>query len=230
MSWYINRRKRPPVVALGLAGLCWAGWYFFLVTNRGSIYIGSSFDVKTDVSNIVESSDTGNEWIYGAGTVLSSQRRDHYFWMRRYLAQIMVRPIPSSIWPTKYADFGVPELLHNAGTGEGLRRHTRLEGGRRLRPRHRRGSLVEVWWFAIPLMGLLGWLYGWVWRKSAVEGGPWVSQLIVLRRHQYLSGHADDGGGDLPLASFVHTQLAYLALRKQGCGTSKPHKRHDFYK
>ncbi|HEY9138512.1 MAG TPA: hypothetical protein VIM67_09580, partial [Terriglobus sp.] len=117
MSWYVNRKKRPPIAALGVGGVCLGWLVLFLVTNRSSIYIGSDFDVKTDVSSIVESPDTGNEWIYGGGTVLSSERRGHYFWMRRYLAQILVRPIPRSIWPNKYEDFGVPELLRNAGTG-----------------------------------------------------------------------------------------------------------------
>ena len=180
MSWYVNQKKRPPVVALGVAGICLGWLVLFLVTNRSSIYIGSNFDVKTDVGNIVEASDTGNEWIYGAGTVLSSQRRDHYFWMRRYLAQVMVRPIPSAFWPNKYADFGVPELLHNAGTGEGFGDTLGWKGADGSAPGIVADLWVEVWWFAIPFMGALGWLYGWVWRKSVVEGGPWVSQLIVL--------------------------------------------------
>ena len=180
MSWYVNRKKRPPVVALGLAGV-FLGWLvLFLVTNRGSIYIGSSFNVKTDVSNIVESSDTGNEWIYGAGTVLSSEKRDHYFWMRRYLAQILVRPIPSAVWPTKYVDFGVPELLHNAGTGEGFGDTLGWKGADGSAPGIVADLWVEVWWFAVPFMGVLGWLYGWVWKKSVTQGGPWASQLIVL--------------------------------------------------
>ena len=64
--------------------------------------------------------DTGNEFIYGSGSIVSTQRRGHYFWMRRYLAQLLVRPIPSAVWPTKYEDFGVPELRNNAGTAEGF--------------------------------------------------------------------------------------------------------------
>jgi hypothetical protein len=39
---------------------------------------------------------------------------------------------------------------------------------------------VEAWWFALPLMAGLGWLYGWVWKKSVSEGGYWVSQAIIL--------------------------------------------------
>ncbi len=180
MSWYVNRRKRPNLVALGIGGAVLGGLMLFLVTNRGSIYIGSDFNVKTDVSNIVEASDTGNEWIYGGGTILSSEKRDHYFWMRRYLAQVLVRPIPSAIWENKYADFGVPELLHNAGTGEGFGDALGWKGADGSAPGIIADWWVEVWWLCIPAMGALGWVYGWVWRKSVTVGGPWVSQAIIL--------------------------------------------------
>ncbi|MBB6143675.1 hypothetical protein HNQ77_001624 [Silvibacterium bohemicum] len=180
MGWYINRTKRPPLVAVGLAGACLGWLVLFLVTNRQSIYLGSNFDMKTDVGDIIEKPDTGNEWIYGAGTVLSSQQRGHYFWMRRYLAQVLVRPIPSAIWPTKYEDFGVPELLHNAGTGEGFTDALSWDGAVGSAPGIVADLWVEVWWLAIPFMGLLGWIYGYVWKKSVTRGGPWSSQFVLL--------------------------------------------------
>lgn len=180
MSWYIFRRKRPPIVALGLVGGCLGWLVLFLVTNRGSIYIGSSFDVKTDVTNIVQASDTGNEWIYGAGTILSAERRGHYYWMRRYLAQLIVRPIPSAIWTHKYEDFGVPELLHNAGTGEGFGDTLGWKGADGSAPGIIADFWVEVWYGAIPLMGLCGALYAWVWKRAVTRGGGWTSQYIVL--------------------------------------------------
>ena len=180
MGWYLHRRKRPPLIAVGLAGLCLGWLVLFLVTNRGSIYLGSDFDVKTDVSNIVQASDTGNEWIYGAGTVLSSEHRNHYFWMRRYLAQIMVRPVPSAIWPTKYEDFGVPELLHNAGTGEGFGDALGWKGADGSAPGIVADLWVEVWWLAPGLMAVLGLAYGRVWRKAATSGGPWLSQYVII--------------------------------------------------
>ena len=152
----------------------------FLVTNRQSIYIGSDQELTTDVGNVVETPDIGNEWIYGAGTILSSQRRDHYYWMRRYLAQVLVRPIPSSVWPTKYEDFGVPELLYNAGTGQGFGDTLGWEGAVGAAPGIIADLWIEVWWFAIVLMGLLGYLYGYTWRKAVTRGGPWSSQLVVL--------------------------------------------------
>ena len=180
MGWYFNRSKRPPILAVALLGGCLGWLVLFLVTNRSSIYLGSSFDVTTDVSDIVEKPDTGNEYIYGSGTVLAAERRDHYFWMRRYLAQVMVRPIPSAIWPTKYEDFGVPELLHNAGTGEGFGDALGWVGAAGSAPGIVADLWVELWWLAVPAMGLLGYTYGWVWRRAVIRGGPWTSQYIIL--------------------------------------------------
>ena len=180
MSWYFNRGKRPPIVTFGLGGLALGWLVLFLVTNRQNLYIGSDFNMKTDVSNIVEKADTGNEFIYGSGTVLATEQRDHYFWMRRYLAQVLVRPIPRSIWPTKYEDFGVPELLQNAGTGLGIADALGWQGAPGSAPGIIADLFVEVWWLAIGLMLLFGWAYGRVWRKAVTLGGVWTCQYIVL--------------------------------------------------
>jgi hypothetical protein len=180
MGWYTARRSRPPIFAVGGLGLTLAWLVLFLVTNRSNIYLGSNFDVKTDVSDIVEKPDTGNEYIYGSGTVLAAVRRNHYFWMRRYLAQVIVRPIPSAIWPTKYQDFGVPELLNNAGTGEGFADALGWVGATGAAPGIIADLWVELWWLAVPAMALLGWCYGSVWRKAVLQGGAWSSQYVLL--------------------------------------------------
>ena len=180
MAWYMSRERRPPVAALGLLGVALGWLVLFLVTNRNTIYLGSDFDVKTDVRDIVEKPDTGNEYIYGTGTVIATERRNHYFWMRRYLAQVLVRPIPSAIWPTKYEDFGVPELLQNAGTGEGFADALGWVGAIGSAPGIIADLWVELWWFALAAMALLGWVYGAVWRRSLTRGGVWTSQYIVL--------------------------------------------------
>ena len=180
MGWYINRRKRPPLLLVAAGGLL-LGWFvLFLVTNRSQIYLGSSFDMKSDVSNEVEKPDTGNEYIYGSGTVLSAERRDHYFWMRRYLAQILVRPIPSAIWPTKYEDFGVPELLYNAGTGEGFGDTLGWVGAVGSAPGIIADFWLEVWWFAPLLMALVGAGYAFLWRRAVLRGGPWSTQYVIV--------------------------------------------------
>ncbi len=180
MSWYFNKGKRPPVFTFGLGGLALGWLVLFLVTNRQNLYLGSDFHMKTDVSTMVDKPDTGNEFIYGSGTVLATEQLDHYFWMRRYLAQIMVRPIPSAIWPTKYEDFGVPELLYNGGTDAGIADALGWRGAPGSAPGIAGDLFVEMWWFAIPFMALLGWGYGKVWRKAVTRGGVWTLQYVVL--------------------------------------------------
>ncbi len=181
MGWFLLRNRRPPVLAVAVVGFL-LGWLaLFLVANRSSIYLGSDLDVSTDVSQTFEKADTGNEYIYGTGSVLSTERRDHYFWMRRYLAQLLVRPVPSAIWPTKYEDFGVPELLNNAGTGEGFADALGWVGAVGSAPGIIADLWLEVWWLAVAAMALLGWVYGWVWRKAASSGNPaWACQYAVL--------------------------------------------------
>ncbi len=180
MGWYLNRAERPPVLATAALGLGLGWLVLFLVTNRGNIYLGSDFDVKTDVSNVIEKPDTGNEFIYGTGSVLAAERRDHYFWMRRYLAEVLVRPIPSAIWPTKYEDFGVPELLNNAGTGEGFGDALGWVGAVGSAPGIIADLWVEMWWLAVPAMAALGWTYGYVWRKAVTGSRAWACQYAIL--------------------------------------------------
>ncbi len=157
MGWFLNRRKRPPIVATCLAGLA-LGWFIlFLVTNRSHIYLGSDMNFTSDVTAIAETANTGNEYIYGSGSLLAAQRQEKHFWGRRYLAQLLVRPIPSSVWPTKYEDFGVPELLRNAGTGEGIAETMGWRGADGSAP----GIVADLWvecsWLAIPALALFGW-------------------------------------------------------------------------
>lgn len=180
MGWYLNRSRRPPAVAM-LAACFLLGWLvLFLVSNRSNIYLGSDFDMKGDVSDIVEKPDTGNEYIYGAGSVISAERRGHYFWLRRYLAQVLIRPIPSAVWPTKYEDFGVPELLANAGTGEGFADALGWVGAVGSAPGIVADLWVELWWFALAALAALGWCYGWVWRKAVTGDPAWASQYAIL--------------------------------------------------
>ena len=180
MGWYLNRNRRPPVLAMLASGFLLGWLVLFLVANRGNIYLGSDFDMKGDVANVVEKPDTGNEYIYGTGAVISTERRNHYFWMRRYLAQLLVRPIPTAIWPTKYEDFGVPELLTNAGTGEGFADALGWVGAVGSAPGIIADLWIELWWLALGAMAALGWCYGSVWRKAVTGGPAWSSQYAIL--------------------------------------------------
>ena len=180
MGWFLNKRKRPSLVSTAIAGCSLGMLLLLLVTNRGNLYMGSEQQLSTDVSGITEKSDTGNEYIYGAGAILSSEQRDSFYWGRRYLAQIVVRPIPHSIWPNKYEDFGLPELMKNAGTGEGFAETLGWQGADGSAP----GIIADLWlefrWLNLPALFLIGQVYTRVWRRTHTHGGPWITEYIMM--------------------------------------------------
>jgi hypothetical protein len=180
VSWYFYRNTRPSVITLATAGLAVGYLILFLVTNRGSIHFGSDFEFSTDVTSTVALTDTGNEYIYGAGSMLSSQQKGAYYWGRRYLAQVLVRPIPSAVWPTKYEDFGVPELLQNAGTGGAIAETLGWQGAHGSAPGIVADVFTECAWLAIPFLAFLGWCYGYTWKLALLRSGPWAAQFAVL--------------------------------------------------
>ncbi|HLK62888.1 MAG TPA: hypothetical protein VKU19_05590 [Bryobacteraceae bacterium] len=180
MSWYLYRCRRPAIITMVLGGVAIGYFILLLVVNRQSIYLGSDFSFTTDVSGMVEKPDTGNEFIYGTGSLLSAEQRGTFFWGRRYAAQLMVRPIPRAVWPNKYADFGVPELEHNAGTGEGFADALGWNGADGSAP----GLIADLWlefrWLSLPVMWLIGRFYGTVWHKMRSQGGVWKAQYVII--------------------------------------------------
>ncbi len=180
MAWFLNRRSRPSLTLTVGAGLVLGLLMLFLVTNRGNIYLGSDQDFTTDITRIVETPDTGNEYIYGTGAILSAESRQSFYLGKRYLAQLIVRPIPSVLWPNKYEDFGLSELTRNAGTGEGIKEALGWEGANGAAP----GIFADLWlefrWLAVVAMWIVGRAYAWAWHKMNTSGGPWVAQYTVL--------------------------------------------------
>jgi hypothetical protein len=179
MGYFMSVRRRPPLIATGVAGALVGFLMLFLVTNRSSIHLGSNDDLTTDVTSMVETADTGNEYVYGAGGVLAAEQTQVFYWGRRYLAQILIRPIPSAVWPTKYEDFGLPELNHNAGSGEGFAETLGWEGAVGSAP----GIISDLWkefrWLNMPALFLLGWLFGKTWKKANLQGGYWITQYVI---------------------------------------------------
>jgi hypothetical protein len=180
LGWCLNRRKRPSLLLTGAAGGILGFLMLFLVSNRQNIYLGSDRELTSDVTSIVEKPDTGNEYIYGAGTILSSEQRDSFYWGRRYIAQFLIRPIPSSVWPDKYEAIGLGELTHNAGTGEGFAETLGWEGAEGSAP----GIIADIWaechWLNLPVLFFIGFLYASVWRKAQLLGGVWTAQYVIM--------------------------------------------------
>jgi hypothetical protein len=180
LGWYLNRDERPPLVLVGGAGLLLGFLLLFLVTNRQNIFLGSDRDMTVDVGDMIEKPDAGNEYIYGTGGILSAEQRHSFFWGKRYLAQILVRPIPRAIWPTKYEDFGLTEMAHNAGTGEGFAETLGWQGAEGAAPGIIADLWIEFYWLNLPVLFGLGMLCGTAWRRARIEAGIWNAQYAIV--------------------------------------------------
>jgi len=179
LSWYMARGRRPPLAVVLGGGTALVLLLLFLVLNRGEIYLGSDFEVKTDVSEFFEPSEA-NEYIFGVGCVTAARQNGEYYWGKRYLAQVLVRPIPRQIWPTKYHDFGIPEIEQNAGVaGAGL---LPVMGWSEI-PGAAAGMVADVWvefsWLSLPFLFLAGWTLGYAWRRAVHQSGPWTSLFMI---------------------------------------------------
>lgn len=181
VSCYLARNRRPSLALTATAGLAVGLLMLFLVANRSAIYLGSDQELTTERIGETLNAAPSNEYIFGAGCIAASRQSGEYFWGKRILAQLVVRPIPHQWWPNKYADFGVPELEQNAGVaGGGLQAvlgWTEVPGAA--------GAMVaDLWvefsWGCIPFAALWGWAYGYCWKRAVVSGGRWTVQYVIM--------------------------------------------------
>lgn len=184
MSWYFIRFKRPQLRQVVAGGLALGMLMLFLVSNRGNIYLGSDFQFR-DSSSYATSIGSSNEFIYGGGVIINVNATDNFLWGKRYFAILFIRPIPRSIWPTKYQDasrmLGIPNLEQNLGTGGDAFTYTLgWVGAVGSAPGIIADMWLEFWWFYLFALFTIGWFYGTAWRKAVVEGGLWVVVYTLL--------------------------------------------------
>ena len=155
----------------------------FLVDNRSHIYLGSDFHFDTNL--MPGKASAGNEFVYGAGTILNADHSREYWWGRRYLVEFFVRPVPRLLWPSKYRDasvlLGVPDMEVNLGTG-GAVFHSTLgwAGSRGAAPGIIADMWIELWVGALPVLVALGFWYGRAWRLAVRRGGLWATLYCLM--------------------------------------------------
>lgn len=187
VSWYVARRRRPSllsvtggVVALGLLML-------FLVSNRHNVYLGSEQGVDRSAFEervLLQEASGGQEFIFGAGMMLTAEDTGRFYWGKRYFATFFVRPIPRQIWPTKYEDLRLGWMVNQPGTG-GFSDYEWRRAVGFLPLRGSAGGFVadlylELWWFGAIACFLIGWVYGRAWSHSVTHGGVWMVIYVEL--------------------------------------------------
>jgi hypothetical protein len=180
-GWYFMRARRPRLTTAALGGLGLGLLLLFLVAHRNQIYLGSAFDFGEESSTIAFEADPGNEFIYGAAAILHADAVGEYWWGRRYLTVLFVRPVPRMIWPSKYDDaaaaLGGPSIATNLGVGtEALRETVGWTGATGAAPGIVADMWIEFWWASFLVIAGIGWCYGRAWSRAVTRGG--LSVLI----------------------------------------------------
>jgi oligosaccharide repeat unit polymerase len=188
-GWYLVRRRRPSLATIAVGGAALGLLLLALVTFRGQIYLGSTFltgDTPA-ATEIVEKSlrqstrsTFGNEYMYGTYVVLNSRDEVGHYWGARYLTQVFVRPIPSSLWHNKYEAVGMEVMKYQAGHlgTTDLDKHPLIPQGSA--PGFAASTYLEWGWGGPFFVFLLGWFYAYVWRQTLVRGGMWTIVYTIL--------------------------------------------------
>lgn len=122
-SWYFAGNKRPSVLYLLLASMVGGATLLILVSLREEIYLGSdileriSVDmVTTRMAELFVKPGGGSEFIYSSLVIRDALEQGDFWWGARYVAVVLLWPIPSFVFANKYATFGLDGMLYNAGT------------------------------------------------------------------------------------------------------------------
>jgi hypothetical protein len=174
-GWYLVRRRRPPFAVAAAGGLTIGVLMLFLVANREEIHLGSEWELRRAPTAILEAGE-GNDYLFGAGAIVTATENGAFTWGRRYLTIFLVRPIPRLLWPTKYEDaaawLGTPSMEVNVGIDpEAFQSVVGWTGALGAAP----GLVADLWvefsWGSIALLALIGWFLGRAWRRERSHGG-----------------------------------------------------------
>lgn len=108
IAWTITRPKAPRLWVLGCALASVLLSVAFIGSQRQHLYLGSAEpEIKWEkflgALRQGEVSE-GNNFVHGAGLVLATYHSGSFTWGRKLAVNLLVRPIPKQLWPSKYED------------------------------------------------------------------------------------------------------------------------------
>ena len=190
-TWFLARRKRPPILLFLGGGAALGFLLLLIVTFRGDFRLGGEVakDTGKPAGSLIEQMEErqiegaernlgGNEFVYGANVILTFAERADYFWGKRLLTIMFIRPIPKELWRTKYLDVGMERYLANVGlgTGEDMVMWTTYGAA----PGFVADLFAEFSYAAIFFAGLIGWVYARIWRVAVSQRGLGMIVYVIL--------------------------------------------------
>ena len=223
-GWYFMRGTRPPAWAMLVGGTAVGVLLLLLVSNREKIYVGSSFELSGSPTKYIEPGG-GNEFLFGSGAIVTTSQLQSFAWGGRYATVLFIRPIPRSLWPTKYDDatqwFGTNiEVNLGIDSDEFIR-----VLGWRPTVGAAPGVVADMWiefaWGGVAVLFLIGLLYGRTWAAAVTSGGrASVMYGALLSLSLYLILQTVEA---MLFRSLVIVVPAWLAWRS--CGAVHPRTR-----
>jgi len=160
----------------------------FVGSQRRHLYLGSEDAVVKweDFIGIVQPDEVaaeGNNFIYATGFVLSTRYSGEFTWGRKLAVNLLVRPIPRQLWPTKYEDVGATWITNEyPGLGH-LTVDDWVDGVGWIPLAGSSGLSIsdlfgEFSWGVILAMYLIGRAFAWLRFRRSNLGGVW--ELLYL--------------------------------------------------
>jgi len=176
IGWNVFRNRRPSLLT-SLAGGCVLGiLMIFLVGNRNFIYFGTQEKLELDLGETyVFKFGPGNEYVVGSGLIVTADRRQQFGWGMSIIEQLVLRPIPKELLPNKY------DIVQKSNvTGADIATTIGWIAAEGSADTLFAQLFTEFsWWSAIVSL-LIGWAYGWGWRRSIETPSVGWQVLYVL--------------------------------------------------
>jgi oligosaccharide repeat unit polymerase len=176
----------PGVLLVGLGLL-------FLVANRNSIYLGTSIEDASEFRSPLSYLDrwNSNEYLFGSAVVRYANEDGSYYGTRE-LVHLIGRIVPNAVWPNEYEDLtqmmGIKtDLTVNDGIdSESLMVLNGWTPSFGAAPGFVGDLWLEFGYLSFLVTFLIGYLYGWTWKKTATAASARLIYLLLVALSVYL--------------------------------------------
>lgn len=180
-SWYMARSK-PPSFGLIVSTLFAIGVLMLsLKAYRQTLYLGSEKDVEAvPFTQLILPTELNlsDATTYSWGLISVTHYHQKFYRGRRYFAQIIVRPVPRQLWPTKYEDIGMDWMVNRPGSGGFAYNEWDEAVGWAPQAGSSTGFVADTYaefsWGGLIVSFLIGLLYGFLWKKAVILRTIWT--------------------------------------------------------
>ena len=188
LTWIVTRPRRPSLWVVASALACVLLSVVFIGSQRKHLYLGSEqaevrWEQFFQTWQPEELAAEGNNFLYATGFVVATRHSGEYTWGRKLAVNLLVRPIPRQLWPTKYQDTGATWVTNEyPGLGH-LTLDDWVDGVGWIPLAGSAGLSIsdlfgEFGWGAIIAMYLIGRGFSWLRFLRSTRGGVW--ELVYL--------------------------------------------------